>query len=613
MTDSEETIALDVPLQHLEAPGFCAADVRLLAQWANDLPRGNLGDSARQLFTALQELNSCRLDARLRFELLEVLRPLIYSVCGSLERHYHCQPIVLPAHASEVFLLSQTMQMQLATGYQIVASEAGSRKSILPAKTKNRALLAQALHRAITDLGATLFRGCLIYSETDPAIWRQLHSLYHFGCNQDVAAQSFKDLETGQVYAISVEQSYIKALLLGSVRSNQLRQEDLRLVFDALSQWVQLAELTTYEAAGEDHIVVNMDSEEPPVFQALFSEPADSSHCRILSLDKLLHHLSDMLAANALADKNPASLSVDLIKHLLISWGSYTQRTFMRMDTRDSLLVCVGMSNLHYFSANEVEFEDFIRSTIHHTFQDDSEKNPFLKHQDAGKHKESDLWDSPFIPEAHGTELALESIDNHIRQFESSNTTSSKHRSYDNYRIEMINVSPGGYALQWPQEITTKLSNGDIVGICESQHANWSVGIVSWIRRNDKEITQLGVKLLAPSAIPYAGRLINSGTVNGGKAAANDSGDDFRRVLLLPEIKLIGQTATLLTPQLPFREKQTLLLVQQGRTITVRLKKLISTTGAINQFDIDVLDKPWQEKSQPGSGGDRFDKLWRSL
>jgi hypothetical protein len=68
-----------------------------------------------------------------------------------------------------------------------------------------------------------------------------------------------------------------------------------------------------------------------------------------------------------------------------------------------------------------------------------------------------------------------------------------------------------------------------------------------------------------------------------------------------------------LTPQHPFREKQTLLLVQQGRTITVRLKKLISTTGAIKQFDIDVLDKPWQEDCEAGSRGDRFDQLWSSL
>jgi hypothetical protein len=603
MTDSVDIMALDIPAQHLEAPGFCAADTRLLAKWAEELPRGNLGDTSRQLFTAVQELNSCKLDAKLRFELMEVLRPIIYSVCNSLEAHYHNQPIVLPAHAFQVYLLSQAMQTQLATGYQIAARDATSRKGILPGKTKNRALMAQALHRALTDLGCALFRGCLIYSDTNPAIWRQLHNLYRFACQKDVQQQQFKDLETGQFQAISVEQCYIKALLIGSVRSNQLRKEDLKLVFDFLSEWVALAELGDYDAVGEDHIAVNLDSDQPPIYQALFIEPADSQHCRILLLEKLLHRLGELLT-----DKKRTALSDDLIKHLLISWGSYTRRTFMRMETRDSLLVCVGMSNLHYFSADEVEFEDFIRGKVHHTFQDNSEKNPFLKHQGTSKNAERDLWSSPLMSEASSTNITLESIDNHIRQFESEDCGSRKTRSYDNHHIEMINVSAGGYALQWPLEIPARLTNGEIVGIRESEHANWSVGIVSWIRRDGKEIVQLGVKLLGPSAIPYAGRIIN-----GSKAAANDSRDDFRRVLLLPEIKLIGQPATLLAPQLPFREKQTLSLVQQGRTITVHLKKLISATGSINQFDIEILDKPWQEKYDSGTRKDRFEELWNSL
>ena len=603
MTDSVDIMALDIPMQHLEAPGFCAADTSLLKKWAEELPRGNLGDTSRQLFTALQELNSCKLDAKLRFELMEVLRPIIYSVCSSLEAHYHNQPIVLPAHAFQVYLLSQAMQTQLATGYQIVAMSATTRKGILAGKSKNRALMAQALHRALSDLGCALFRGCLIYSETDPAIWRQLHKLYRFASHKDVQQQQFKDLETGQFQPISVQQCYIKALLIGSVRSNQLRKEDLKLVFDFLSQWVALAELGDYDAVAEDHIAVNMDSDQPPIYQALFIEPADSQHCRILILDKLLHHLGELLA-----DKARTAVSDDLIKHLLISWGSYTRRTFMRMETRDSLLVCVGMSNLHYFSADEIEFEDFIRGKLHHTFQADSEKNPFLKQRDTRSNDKSDLWDSPFLPETGATNIALESIDNHIRQFENKDCGISKSRSYENHHIEMINVSAGGYALQWPLEIPARLTNGEIVGIRESQHANWSVGIVSWIRRDGREIAQLGIKLLGPSAIPYAGRIIN-----GSKAAANDTSDDFRRVLLLPEIKLIGQPATLLTPQLPFREKQTLSLVQQGRTITVRLKKLLSATGSINQFDIEILDKPWQQKYDSGVRKDQFEALWNSL
>lgn len=142
MTDSAETIALDMPVQHLDAPRFCAADSRLLSEWAEQLPRGDLGNTSHQLFDALQELNSCKLEPGLRFELLEVLRPLVYSVCGSLAIHYHNQPIVLPTHAFQVYLLSQTMQLQLATGYQIVANDAPAVKSgFLSKKPKNPALL----------------------------------------------------------------------------------------------------------------------------------------------------------------------------------------------------------------------------------------------------------------------------------------------------------------------------------------------------------------------------------------------------------------------------------------------------------------------------------------
>jgi hypothetical protein len=605
MTDSEEAIALDIPVAHLDAPAFCAADPELLAQWADQLPRANLGDTSHQLFDALQQLNQCRLEPRLRFDLLEVLRPAIYSTCRALAAHYqNGQTIVLSSQAFQVYLLSQTMQSQLATGYRIAAHDASIKKSFLPGKSRQRALVAQAVQRAISELTANVFRGCIIYADPDPAIWRQLHTLYRFACQRQLQAQRFADPETGQPHSITVEQYYIKALLLGSVRANQLRQEDLRLVFDQLSRWVELTQLSSYEAAREDHIVVDTGSDQPPVYQALFIEPADSKHCRMLSLHDLLHHLGELLAV-----KERSDISDDLIKHLLMSWSSYTRRTFMRMDTRDTLLICVGMSNLHYFSADEIEFADFIRGNIHRKLQVDSEKNPFLQRQGKMKHEERDLWNSPFVAAADSADLALESIDNHIRVFEKqSRRDSDTQRSYNNYKIEMINVSPGGYTLEWPLEIAARLANGDVVGIRESQHANWSVGIVSWIRRDGDKIAQIGVKLLGPSVLPYAARVINSG-----KATSSDNSDDFRRVLLLPEIKLIGQPATLLTPRLPFREKQTLRLVQQGRPLTVRLKKLICATGAINQFDIEVLEKPWQDHSEPRIQRQRFDELWRSL
>jgi hypothetical protein len=604
MTESEENPALETPAQHLDAPRFCAADAQMLASWASKLPRGNLGETSRQLYNALEELNHCRLDARLRFELQEVLRPLVFSVCGSLAVHYHNQPIVLPSQALQIYMLSQTIQIQLAMGYQIVARDtAQGRKPVLGGKNKRQTLMAQALHRAITDLGYTLYRGYLIYSEPDPAVWRQLHKLYRFAEHHELGDLQFKDMETGQVYPLSIEKCYLKALLLGSVRSNQLRQEDLKLVFDSLCEWVKLAQLGNYECAEEDHIVVNLDSDEPPIYQALFLEPAQTANCRILILDELLHHLGHQLAGG---ENGP--LSHDLIKHLMISWSSYTRRTFMRMDTSDHLLVCVGMSSLHYFAANETELEDFTRGKTHNTFQLEDDDNPFLRKQARMKHEERDLWNIASRPQPGAANIAVESIDNHIRQFEMQASAARRPRSYENYRVSIVNVSAGGYALQWPLDNSARANNGDIVGVRESRHANWSVGIVSWIRRNGEEIAQLGIKLLSPSAVPYAARVMNRA-----KTGKHESSDDFRRVLLLPEIKLIGQPPTLLTPAMTFREKQTLQLVQQDRTLTVRLKKLICSTGAIKQFDIEVVDKPWQERYETNNRADRFDVLWDSL
>jgi hypothetical protein len=224
------------------------------------------------------------------------------------------------------------------------------------------------------------------------------------------------------------------------------------------------------------------------------------------------------------------------------------------------------------------------------------------------KQEERDIWNDTLRPQPGAAHIAVESIDNHIRQFERQAVAPQRPRSYENYQVSMLNVSAGGYALQWPLDISARLSNGDIVGIRETRHANWSVGIVSWIRREGKEIAQLGVKLLSPSAVPYAARVMNRA-----RNSQQDNSDDFRRVLLLPEIKLIGQPPTLLTPALTFREKQTLQLIQQGRTLTVRLKKLICSTGAIKQFDMEIVDKPWQEKYETNSRADRFDALWESL
>lgn len=596
MAKSSSANILDTPSQDWDAPEFCSADSRQLANWVDQLPRTNLGQTSRALYTALKELNRSRISPLLRFELVEILRPVVYSTCRALQKHFYNQPIVLPPQGFQVYRLTQAMQFQLATAYQVVAQEALSHKSLLPLnKHKGQDLAAQGVHRALTEFNELHFRASLIYTENDKGLWRKLHSLYRFALEHELSGIEAHDPETTGIHPITVEQCYLRALLLGCVRTNQLRQQDLLWVREHINDWLPLARLERYRVAEDDVIAINMASDDPPIYNVLFTTPRDSSQSALMRTEALLEHLRGLLRSNKKA------VSTDLIKHLMVSWGTYTKRAYMRMDTRDNLALCIGLSHLHFFAADGVEFEDFVSGNAIDVFDDDpSTNNPFLKNTQGMKHEQRDIWNAPFRPDVKQTSVSMESIDSQIRQHDHhKGETSLDH----DYQIQMINVSPGGYCLQWPPDVHARLSNGDVVGVREASHSNWSMGVVRWLRRGGEKITQLGIKLISPSVIPYGAQCVNQ----------VDAPGEFHRVLMLPEIKLIGQPASLVTPKIPFRQGHKVLLVQQGRQKTVLLTRLVSTTGAFNQFEFEVIEKSLQERVEGSDRDQDFDSLWDSL
>lgn len=604
MSNTASVISLDVPAQDWDAPRFCAPDPSLLASWADSLPRTNLGETTRALYGALKELNRSRIEPRQRLNLLEVLRPVVYTTCTALRKHFFNQPIVLPPQSFQVFRLAQVLQLQLAAGYQIVASESAGQKSLFGSKQKHAQLTATALHRALSEYTQLLFRASLIYTEPDKGLWRRLHRLYQFGLAHELSTVECNDPEADAVHPLTVEQCYLRALLLGCVRTNQLRQQDMLTVMEHIDAWVPLASLQRFRVAEDDLIAINLASDDCPVYNALFKAPRDTGHCRLLDTGSLLKHLAGQLKT----ERNQA-LSADLVKHLMISWGSYTKRAFMRMDSSDSLALCIGLSHLHYFAADGIEFEDFLKGHNLHVFNDAADPtNPFLKSTEGMRQEEHDVWSSPHRPEISDanvaeTSVAMESIDQHIQAFEAQQRQEHSTATDRDYQIRMVNVSPGGYCLQWPSDVHARLSNGDVVGIRETNHANWSMGVVTWLRRAGEQISQLGIKLTSPSVIPYGAHIINR----------PDAPADYQRVLMLPEIKLIGQPATLITAKIPFREGHKLQLVQQGRQTTVLLTRLIHATGAFNQFEFDVIEKSLQDLVESADTDTDFDALWDAL
>jgi hypothetical protein len=131
--------------------------------------------------------------------------------------------------------------------------------------------------------------------------------------------------------------------------------------------------------------------------------------------------------------------------------------------------------------------------------------------------------------------------------------------------------------------------------------------VVRWIRQVKNEGTQIGIELQAPRATPCAVRLIQK--------LGNSS--EYLRGLMLPEISVINQPATLIVPRLPFQSGNRITLLIDDHEEQGQLLKKMTATGSINQFEVKLqtrLDaKANTNRAGPAASEDEFDSLWPSL
>ena len=224
---------------------FCDASPREMKRWIAGLPKANIGETARQLYQGLIELNQLITPADNRLQLLELLRPEVHFVCNHLERHFLNQSIVLDERPRKVANLCQALQSHLASGYkQIIVEE-------LPRFAKERPqLLTVALQRASHSLCAPLVRASQLYCPVPEGLWLELHQLHRLARQHGLQRVQVRDNLARNGQSLSQEQVYIGALLLGCARCNQLRQNGIARLAEALEHWSSLASL---QPADEPH------------------------------------------------------------------------------------------------------------------------------------------------------------------------------------------------------------------------------------------------------------------------------------------------------------------------------------------------------------------------
>lgn len=591
---NQDAIRLTIPKQDLDQSSVFSCDEESVNSWVKSLPMANLGETTRQLYQALTELNRVRLLPSKRALILEQLRTPVYFASRALAKHYLNQPIILPSRARKIATLAHTLHLQLAIGYTIVATHTSAlgKKSQID---KPERLIAQATQRAITDYSLNIIRSYQLYDPVDEKCWHNLHQLYALARQHNIDSLPMTDNEYGD---LSAKTAYIRVMLIGCSRPNQLRQEDFLQIFSPLNQWANLCDIDDTHESGL--FIIDPRNDSPPVYRSL-CEANVNEHCMSLDTQRLNQHILQLREQTDKAELRISdgeySISRDLVSHLALAWAEMSQRMFMRIESDEVLNICIGLSSTHHFISGETSFEALLqeRGARTYTMMQD---NPFLKY-DTPQHRQKDIWDSPYESNLGQTNIALESIDFHIEKNEIEN---KEHTKYHDHPVKMVNSSAHGYCIQWPNDTSVSIKTGEIIGIKDTHSHHWNIAVIRWVKRDRDGQTQLGIELLSPSASPYGARLINK---TGGQ-------NDYVRVLVLPEIAMMKMPITLLTPRVPFHTGQKVILNQRGKEVEVQLTKKLNETGAYNQFEFKKIAAN-QHLHNDTSNSDDFDSLWNNL
>jgi hypothetical protein len=599
-------LLLRAPTPQQQQLTFCEANPREIKRWVAGLPKANLGETSRLLYQALVELNQLACTADTRLQLLELLRPEVYYVCKHLERHFLNQAVVLDERPRKVANLCQALQNHLAIGYKlIVVQEVGS--------TAREPLqrLVTALQRASHSLCGSLIRASQLYCPVPEGLWLELHQLYQIGCNQQLQRISVRDEQAQHATtpSLSLEQTYLVALLIGCARCNQMRQSGIARLAEALEPWCALVKLQPASLASSLFAIAPL-VDGPPRYKSLF--PA-GDQSKLLGIDSqpLADAIREYLLLPAEHRKQsqllvPDGFSLDVLQHLSAAWGDISERTFQRNSGQGNLNLSIGMSSVHYYIAGQIPFSEVLKKT--------AQTVKFSAHAvDSGP----DIWGGAFDaqrithwePGMPMEEIVYKAQD--PSKPVSEPAAEETVELYPTYSLSIVNHSPGGYCLSWPKEVPGQLQAGEILGLQDSPNQAWSVAVVRWIRQVRGGGTQMGIELVAPFAQPCGLQLMRK----------TEQNSQFLRALLLPAIAAISRPATLITPRLPFQEGNKVLINLNGVEQRAVLSRKQTSTGSFTQFEYRRVELSSAPQGMPvtASGGqakageEDFDSLWKSL
>ncbi|MDP2056863.1 MAG: hypothetical protein Q8K35_03765 [Thiobacillus sp.] len=422
---------------------------KAVVEWLDRLPFASPADTAQQLVMALYALNRHPLGADERHALLALYRPVVARAVASLETLL-AETVVAPhAQQRQTGTLLRELQIEHSIGYKQVLLALASRR-FGRASPKRTAEVTARLLAALRDIPTACH---LTYTPLPAGLWQEMHQIHAFAQASNLADNAVDDAPPASL-------AYCQALLIALADPPHMSHAELVHTRLYLDQFAALAVLTTAPVAGHRGFPIHAKGGAPP--NPFAASPAQGGLW--LDTDALCHHLHDTTVRLSTGETPrriglppgmESELSQTLCKRLLKQWGTGTQRAFRRYAIPGSMVqIVAGVSAIHRL----------------------------LEPVPQAARLEPDEADNLAITDVEPVFAAPVAV--YATQWTVSND------------------SAAGLALSGTPDAPLNLKVGDPLAVRADAAAEWSLGVIRWIRMRDTRQVELGVERLSPQVQP---------------------------------------------------------------------------------------------------------------
>lgn len=425
---------------------FCDASVKGLTAWMGTLSLHQLGDTAEALLNALNELTELQCKETLRYDLIQVLHPLLEHVLMILVNHALQLGSPYYDRKNQLIELSLRIRIRFIHLYMDMVYRSHSQLTAL-----NRTFLKFALKRSLKNVrqlsifyALRLFSRLLVLQQKnyDHCLvdqWLSIHTLYQLACKNAEQLVNINQLQGSNYPLQHIRHVYIQALLLNILYTYQVRPVETEALFHCTGEWVDLVEITQQETVSSRYSI-DSTQDSPPNY--IHKKQQDSAANLFICTQDLHEHINNTIQYNAksMSKIEAKYLTPALQFHIQNILGTnHAERRHQRFEHSAQLEVCFSVAAAHY-------------------------------HLNQARHTPVQTILLPPV-------LDRETLQVHI--------------------TNVLDISAQGYRIHFPSEPPKLLNTGEFILLKEQTDPHWKAGVIRWKKKYVMNSHAFGVEVLA--------------------------------------------------------------------------------------------------------------------